>query len=80
MCSYFATTWGLGTHLDVGAIRELTLPLGYRDFTGPGDQTVAQWRTLMLIPQFLLWVPSDGRARCRAGWVPFAVARRRFAG
>jgi hypothetical protein len=75
--AYFATTQGLGTHLDVSAITELTLPLGHKDFRGPGDNTVAQWIALMLVPQFMLWVPLTVLLGLMLGSLPLIRGKRR---
>jgi hypothetical protein len=75
--SYFATTQGLGTHLDVSAIQEVTLPTGHKDFTGPGDQTFAQWISLMVLPQYVLWIPFTMVFGLVVGAPLFVVAKRR---
>ena len=77
VASYFATTHGLGTHLDVGAIKKLKLPLGPKDFTGPGDHTFEQWITLMVIPQYMLWVPFTVILGLVVGSPLFVAAKRR---
>ncbi len=69
--SYFATTQGLGTHLDVSAIQEVTLP------AGPGDQTLAQWISLMVFPQYVLWIPFTMVLGLAVGAPLFVVAKRR---
>ena len=75
--SFFATKFHLGTHLDVSAIGEVTLLLESKDFTGPGDQTTAQWIALVVIPQYLLWIPFTLVTGLVLGAVPFTRARRR---
>lgn len=77
---FLATKYGLGTHLDVGAIRELTLLTDDYNFTGSGDQTTYQWSILILIPQYLLWIPFTLVCGAILGGLPFAVARRRCRG
>ncbi len=76
--SYFATSYGLGTHLDVGSISKITVLAGPLDFTGPGDVTTDQWLALVAIPQYLLWVPFTLASGALLGGLPFALARRRY--
>lgn len=73
---FFATTRDWGTHLDVSAIRQANLPLGYRNFTGPGDHAVDQWLYLIAIPQGL-WVGLTLVMGLVLGGPVFALSRRR---
>lgn len=72
---FVATKFDLGTHLDVGAITKVKLPLDEFDFTGPGDHTTEQWLHLILVPQLALWVPGMIVAGLAIGFLPWRIAR-----
>ena len=74
--SLLATTFNLGTHLDMTAIEQITMPmLGSHDFSGD-DPALAQWFWTGLAPQFLGWIFPTVLAGLALGGLPFRATRR----
>ncbi len=77
--AYFANVNDWGTHLDVSAIQQVDLLLGHRDFSGLEDPSFEQWKTLILIPQYMLFVPATVIFGLLLGIPPFLARRRKVA-
>ena len=73
--SYFATSGGWGTHLDVNVLTDIHPPLfGHRVF---GDDPVAKWWHGIAVIQVVLWVPIIAVTGSVLGLLPWWLARRR---
>ena len=74
--SLAATSFGLGTHLDMSAIEQITMPvLGTHDFRG-GDHAVAQWFWTVATPQLTVWILQTMIAGLVLCTPAFMLARR----
>lgn len=72
-----ATRWRLGTHLDNSAVTRFSA-FGREVAMEPGSWD--QYRTLILVPQLILWSGMTLLAGLLVGWPCYAVARRRATG
>ncbi len=69
-----ATHWRLGTHFDNSAVTRFTA-FGREVVLDPGSW--AQYRTLIVLPQLILWTGLTLLAGLLVGWPCYVVARRK---
>jgi hypothetical protein len=76
--AYFATVYGLGTHLDVAVVEDFA-PAGFGNIDLKDAGPTERWFRAIALAQMMFWVVLTLVAGLILGIVPYLIARRRAA-